>query len=237
MKVAAVVPAFNEERRIGAVVEVLHASDSVNEIIVVDDGSTDATAKAACRFRPSGRSPMALAEGEAEGTNGVQAITLSQNVGKGGAMRAGVLQTDADVILFLDADLVGLTSAHVDALVRPVASGEADMAVGIFRGGRCVTDLSQFLVPYISGQRVIRRDVFLSVPHIETARFAVEMMLTRCAKARGLKVQTVSLFGVTHVMKEEKRGLFKGVLDRARMYRDIARSLSRNGWLEGRSQD
>ena len=211
MKVTAVVPAFNEEQRIGAVVEVLRATGSVHEIVVVDDGSTDATA------------------GAARGNNGVHAIMLARNVGKGGAMKAGVLQTDADVIVFLDADLIGLTPAHVDALLGPVVSGEADMAVGTFRGGRYLTDLSQLLVPYISGQRAIRREIFLAVPGLETARFAVETMLTKYAKAHRLRVRSVPLFGVTHVMKEEKRGLLRGALDRARMYRDIARSLVRNG--------
>jgi len=211
VKVTAVVPAFNEEQRIGAVVEVLRATGSVHEIVVVDDGSTDATA------------------GAARGNNGVHAIMLARNVGKGGAMKAGVLQTDADVIVFLDADLIGLTPAHVDALLGPVVSGEADMAVGTFRGGRYLTDLSQLLVPYISGQRAIRREIFLAVPGLETARFAVETMLTKYAKAHRLRVRSVPLFGVTHVMKEEKRGLLRGALDRARMYRDIARSLVRNG--------
>jgi len=211
LRVSAVVPAYNEEKRIGAVLSVLGATASVHEVIVVDDASTDGTA---------------LAAGDG---NGARALTLERNVGKGGAMRAGVLRTDADVIVFLDADLVGLTPAHVDALVEPVVLGQADMAVGMFRGGRCITDLSQFLVPYISGQRAMRREVFLAVPNLESARFAVETKLTKYAKAHKLKVKTVRLTGVTHVMKEEKRGIVRGVVERGRMYRDIARSLIWNG--------
>ena len=54
--------------------------------------------------------------------------------GKGEAMRAGVDATDAEVIVFLDADLVGLRPDHVDALVRAVRDG-AGMACGLFDRG------------------------------------------------------------------------------------------------------
>jgi hypothetical protein len=144
-------------------------------------------------------------------------------------MWTGAQATRADVILFLDADLIGLTTGHIAALVTPVTSGDADMAVGVFRGGRRVTDLSQILVPYISGQRAIRRSLFLSVPGVQRARYAIETKLTRFAKGHGLTVRYVPLRGVTHVMKEEKLGLARGAADRARMYRDIALTLLRNG--------
>ena len=65
-------------------------------------------------------------------------------------MVAGVEATDADVLLFLDADLIGLRTDHVEEMVRPIRSGSAEMVVGKFRGGRRLTDWSQLIAPNIS---------------------------------------------------------------------------------------
>src|SRR5207253_1378620 len=77
--------------------------------------------------------------------SGVRVLDLPVNEGKGGAMRCGVAATSAGWILFLDADLIGLRPDHVVDLVLPVVRGEAEMTVGVFRGGRLATDLSHFL--------------------------------------------------------------------------------------------
>src|SRR5437762_4238125 len=51
-------------------------------------------------------------------------------------MTAGAEAADAEVLVFLDADLIGLKPEHVDALAMPVIEGAAKMAVGRFSGGR-----------------------------------------------------------------------------------------------------
>ena len=100
------------------------------------------------------------------------------------------------------------------------------MTVGLFRGGRLATDLSHFLVSYISGQRALRRDLFLGIPGITTARSGVETAITKYVKARGLRVRKVAMNGVTHPMKEEKLGTLPGIKARLKMYWEIARSLT-----------
>ncbi len=159
----------------------------------------------------------------------VRVIDLKINLGKGGAMRAGVKSTDADVVLFLDADLVGMDGQKVDAIVRPVVNDQADMAIGIFKGGRGATDFAQLVAPYISGQRAMRREVFLTIPKIDSTRSGVESAITKYFRAHRLRVQRVKLPGCTHCMKEEKLGLAKGLASRMRMYYDIGKIL-----LDGR---
>lgn len=206
--VCAVIPAYNEAARIGAVLDTLAASPEVDAVIVVNDGSTDATL-AAATAHPAAQGKMAK----------VTVLSQTPNRGKGAAMCLGAAQADAaDVLLFFDADLIGLTPAHVSALLHPVTSGAVVMALGVFRGGRGATTLAQRIAPNISGQRAIRRDVFRSVPNLLTAGYGVELAITNYVIGERLPTTQVVLQDVTHPMKEEKLGFVRGAWSRLRMY-------------------
>jgi len=203
-----VIPAFNEAGRIGAVLDTLAASPEVDAILVVDDGSADDTF-AAVSSHPAaqGKQPK------------LTAMRQSPNRGKGAAMRLGAeAARDADVLLFFDADLIGLTPRHVADILAPVLAGTVVMALGVFRGGRGATTLAQKIAPNISGQRAIRRDVFLSVPCLDTTGYGVELAITNYVLSQRLPMTQVILQDVTHPMKEEKLGFFKGVISRMKMY-------------------
>ena len=92
-RISVVIPAFNEERRLGASLEkvtnYLSRRDEPFEVLVVDDGSRDATAEV----------------GEAFAARGVQVIRLPENRGKGAAVRAGALASRGRWVLLSDADL------------------------------------------------------------------------------------------------------------------------------------
>jgi glycosyltransferase involved in cell wall biosynthesis len=205
--VCVIIPAHNEQSRVSAVLRAVLDSNIAYKVIVVNDGSTDHTADVVREFEPE-----------------VMLLNLNPNRGKGGAMLAGAdAASDADVLLFLDGDLQNLAPAHVAALARPVMQGDADMAIGQFRGGRGLTDLAQLLVPYISGQRAIRRDLFLSIPGLGEVGYGIEMAITLNVKRMRGKVRSVTIRGVTHPMKEEKLGLLKGGFSRCKMYAQMLR--------------
>ncbi|MDA8066510.1 MAG: glycosyltransferase family 2 protein [Thermaerobacter sp.] len=208
-KVSVVIPAYNEEKTLGAVLDVLHQVELIDDILVVSDGSTDGTVQVAKEHR-------------------ARVLELQPNRGKGGAMQAGVKATFADVVLFLDADLMGLKPEHVRDLLRPVLQGEVDMSVGVFDGGRPITDLSQAMAPYLSGQRAVRRHVLESLFDLDLSRFGAEVALTRFFKRRGARWAEVALTDMTHVMKEEKLGLVKGFVARMKMYWEIAKYLPKD---------
>jgi glycosyltransferase involved in cell wall biosynthesis len=207
MKISAVIPAYNEATRIGAVLEPVLAAPSVAEVLVVDDGSTDGTAEMAEHY-------------------GVKVVRLGENQGKGAAMAAGAREATGEILLFLDADLTGLTPHHVEDLVRAYRAGDAEVVIAVFREGRVATDLSQRLVPFLSGQRIMPKALFEKACTLTEANdFGIETALTKLAFREGWRQKIVVWEGVSHVRKEEKRGLWRGFCDRLRMYANIVRSL------------
>jgi len=207
MRVSVVVPAYNEAGRIGAVLDPIVASSLVDEVIVVDDGSEDGTAEEAKGFP-------------------VRIVTLPENRGKAAALAVGVSKARNDTLLFLDADLVGLTTEHVDQMLRTYRDQRLDMVVGVFADGRKNTDFAQKINPYASGQRVLPRRLWKRArENVEEMNFGIEMALSRLASKEGWRKEYVKLEGVSHILKEEKRGLVKGTLDRLKMYGDMVKWL------------
>ncbi|MBM7623481.1 glycosyltransferase family 2 protein [Sporohalobacter salinus] len=206
MKIAAVIPAYNEEERIAEVVNITIQHDLITETIVVSDGSIDNTALIADEC-------------------GAKVVELNENIGKGGAMQLGVEETEAEIILFLDADLIGLNSEHIDRLLNPLINNNFKMTVGLFGKGRFTTDLAQKIAPFLSGQRGVRREILQEISNLDLTRFGVEVALTRHAKESGIKIKRVILNGLTHVMKEEKLGLWQGIIARFRMYWEMIKGI------------
>jgi glycosyltransferase involved in cell wall biosynthesis len=142
--VVIIIPAFNEERFIGSVI--LRARKFADALIVVDDGSADATAEIA-----------------AEAGAIVERHVLNQ--GKGGALNTGFHKArslGADVVVVLDGD--GQHSpGEIPALIAPILSGQADMVIGSrYLDRRSTVPRSRilghqvvtFLTNFASGQRV-----------------------------------------------------------------------------------
>ena len=109
--ILAIVPAYNEEKTIGPVVEGLF--QQVDDVVVVDDGSLDRTAAVA---RAAGATVL------------VHAV----NRGQGAALRTGIayaLQEGADTVVTFDADGQH-RAADLPRLLEPVLSGKVDIALG-----------------------------------------------------------------------------------------------------------
>lgn len=202
---AVLIPAYDEERTVARVVATARAA-GLGQVVVVDDGSRDATA---ARARAAG----------------ADVLRLEHNGGKGGAVVAGARATLARVLVLLDADLTGLQPAHLRALAAPVLDDRADMTRGVFTGGRFRTATAQRLTPQLNGQRAVLRERLLALPALEASRFGLETILTEAARRQGWRRLDVPMRGVSQVMKEEKRGVWRGVWTRLAMYRDILRAL------------
>ena len=121
MSLSIIVPAYNEGERLGkslrTIGRYLSDYDSETELIVVDDGSRDGTAEAA-------REELAAVT-----TVRTSVISYQSNLGKGRAVRLGLMASRCDIALFTDADL-STPITETPKLIDPIERGECDLAFG-----------------------------------------------------------------------------------------------------------
>lgn len=184
MRAAAVIPAYNEAETVGEVVEVARQAELIDEVIAVDNASTDNTAEVA----------------HAAGAR----VVRCDEPGKGQAMVAGVAATDAEVIVFLDADLVGLLPEHVDRLAASVLDGKAGMACGLFDRGPVLNPVFLHRLPILTGQRALGRELFERLHDTHQRGYKVEAALNSLCHELGLSVESFVCDGLWHRTKEEK---------------------------------
>jgi glycosyltransferase involved in cell wall biosynthesis len=227
VEAVALVPAFNEAARVGATVTALRKLPELAEVLVVSDGSTDATAARALEA-------------------GAHCLDLPRNFGKGDALNAGLaalmgrvadgLTPEPEVLLLADADL-GDSAGGLQALLAPVLAGEADVAVadlppqpgaggfglamGIARWGMERSSGRQLGEP-LSGQRALRWSALpLLIPF--APGFGVEVAMTMDALRAGLKLIEVEV-DLRHAATGRD---LAGILHRGRQAGAIVRELAR----------
>lgn len=219
LKIAVLIPAHNEARRIEATVRAALSIRGVQRVVVIDDASTDGTAS--------------LAENA-----GALVVRLDQNLGKGAALEAGASHvTDADVVLLLDGDLAD-TASQGELLLRPIHSGEADMSIASFPKptGKAGFGLVKGIARYgiarmgggflaeapLSGQRALTRECLSAVRPFASG-YGVEVALTVRALRRGMRLTEVP---TTMGHAATGRDL-SGFLHRGRQFLHVAGALIR----------
>ncbi len=207
MSVAAIVPAFDEEKTVARVVRVLKAARGVDEVIVVSDGSSDRTAEEAAAA-------------------GARVIRLRENVGKGGAVKMGAAATGAETLFLCDADFVGLEAAHVERILAPVVEGRLRMCTGLRDRGPLLTRIIAHL-PLLSGERALKREVLEGVPRRFLQGFRLEIALNWYCRTNGLPYGSVPTLGVGQIRKMAKVGVLRGLLGYARMILEVADAMLR----------
>lgn len=110
-----VIPVYNEEDTLAAIVERVLALPQVLEIVVVDDGSTDKT--------PEILKNLSTKHSE------IQAVRHHTNLGKTAALRSGVCLTQGEVVIVQDADLE-YSPEEIPQVIAPILNGQADVVFG-----------------------------------------------------------------------------------------------------------
>jgi polyisoprenyl-phosphate glycosyltransferase len=205
VRTTAVVAAYNEEKTIAAVLHALTSSPLIDEVIVVSDGSDDRTVEIARMVE------------------GVRTVALRENHGKGFAMAVGVANASNDTLFFCDGDMYNVTEEHIAALVLPVLGDECDMNIGVRDRGPVANflHLKARCGPILSGIRVMRRDVFETVPPQYQSHYKIEAALNCFCSRAGYRQKETVIYGLDHVIKESKMGLAEGLQARWRMSSEV----------------
>lgn len=180
-----IIPAYNEEERLGNTLQALCSDTSwFHELIVVDDGSTDRTYEIAKKWTS-------------------HVCKLEANKGKAEAITVGVNICSAPVVVFLDADLEH-TATYAKQLVNPIINKEADMTVAyippITGGLGFVRRLASAGIYYktghslrapLSGQRALRKKLFQC--YRGDCRFGLEVGLNIDCLLKGYNIVEVDI--------------------------------------------
>jgi glycosyltransferase involved in cell wall biosynthesis len=194
MKLSVVMPVYNEESTIQEILRQVRAVGIVDEIIVVDDGSTDRTRE------------LLKVEAAQPGTT---VIYQRRNQGKGAAVRAGIERAAGDIILIQDADLE-YDPRDYPVMIRPIVEGRVKVVYGSrFLGPRkammfwhmlankTLTLLTNVLYNAILSDmetcyKAFRADVIKGIP-LRSKRFELEPEITAKVLKRGHRIFEVPI--------------------------------------------
>jgi glycosyltransferase involved in cell wall biosynthesis len=195
MQITVVIPVYNEIQTIEEIIRKVKATNLVNEIIVVDDGSKDGT-----------REKLA----EIEKTGQIRVILHTINQGKGAAVVTGIKAATKDVIIIQDADLE-YDPREYPHLLRPIQEGIADIVYGSrFLGGarrpilywnmvanKLLTFMTNILYNNIlsdmeTGYKVFKREVVKDIP-LHSKRFDFEPEFTAKVLKRKIRIYEVPI--------------------------------------------
>jgi glycosyltransferase involved in cell wall biosynthesis len=207
-KVSCIICAYNEAARIAEVLGVAAEHPLLEEVIVVDDGSTDDTANIVRSF-PSAR-----------------LISHAENLGKSRALATGIRAAKNDYVMQLDADLKHLTAANITQLAEPVLSGQCDMSISVRKNSLAI--YRWLGLDFVSGERVVAKEIVAEcLAEIEKLpRFGVEVFMNRCIIKQRLKIAIVRFENVINTRKTEKMGWWRGTYADCKTVLDVLKVVS-----------
>ena len=186
--ISMVLPVYNEEKNLDRVLKFIKTLEFIDEVIIVDDGSSDSTADIVHHNL----------------WNKARFIQMGRNVGKTWAVKAGVLEAKYEHILMFDGDLQGLNKADIKQMVDRYFNG-ADMV--IMNYGVDAKEIPNRLLgffPALSGVRLLSKKRFNEIQFQESDRFEIETRINDYFFDRDLEISIVNSKNLRSPIKYEK---------------------------------
>lgn len=196
--VTAIVCAYNEEKTVRPILEVLLSHPRIDEVIAVDDGSTDETRRAIYSII----------------NDKLVKIHHRKNLGKGASVVDAVKRSISDILLFFDADLKKFHPGHVDLLLKPLDINPKCMTIGIWDSHLPYEKHIGSLLKSFGGQRALSKHQILSLmKRVEKSGYGVEAIINLHFLHHHYPIYYIPLPGLLHVLKQEKHPIYKFIVD------------------------
>jgi len=204
-KISCIIPAYNEAERISGVLSVIADHPLIDETIVVNDASTDKTWEVIKRFK------------------GIKAINIKSNVGKSRTIYRGIKEAKHDLLMLIDADLVGLTKDDITRLINPILKKEADISISL-RGNAPI--LWRIIgLDFITGERFFKRNLITDYEELlKLPGFGLEAFINRQVMSKRSRIKVVRWPGVQSPFPQSKIGIIKGSLGFVRMISQVMKT-------------
>ncbi len=207
-KISCIICGYNEELRIGKVLNAIVNHPLLDEIIVVDDGSTDNTSKEALKFK------------------GIKVIKHKRNLGKAYSMLDGCNNVKNDFVIFLDADLVGITNDNITQLAKPVLTGLADMTMAVCKYNIFLNALTcLFNSEFLNGERVLKREMAIKILR-NVPGYGAEIVINQYFIDNNLKFLVVKWLNVRSAKRREKVSVRTGVYSHIKGFKQMVSVIS-----------
>jgi len=180
--VSAVIPAYNEEKMVAEVLTVVKNSPLVEEVVVVNDGSTDHTLT------------------QIHKVSGIRVVNLEKNTGKANAVAEGILHAHGKIILLVDADLGGLTNNSIQVLLRPLLDRRTDVTIGYPVHYKFL----DFIFRPLAGERAyFKKDLLPYLDAVRAKGYGLELFLNFTFREK--RIQPIPLPEIYQPLKYEKQ--------------------------------
>lgn len=181
-KISVIVPVFNNQTTIRRVISVLLSCSFINQVIAVDDGSSDSSLKILKSFKDKK----------------LQVFPLPFNHGKGAAIEKALDLVKNPVIMIVDADLSKLRKKHIINLRRSFIDSNADMVIAARKG-----KINFNPIDYLSGERIFFKK------NIEPVRFLLKKVNNGFEQVvnfahRKKKIKLIYSYDIGHILKLQR---------------------------------